>query len=225
MRRLALLTVAALMLAGDADAQTCLGNPSLASGPINVGVSGSYDANGAGGGTQANIGWFGGRLITGVNAAYNYLVNPEQTRRSVGLTLATQRDTEEVLQFCPYVSARTTVGDPFTGFDGVEGRVRFSSYSVGVGFGGQLAPDRYVSIVPWGLIQLQRSVGTFEVLRAVDGETDEDLDETGGIFTFGLGFRFDEWLQASPTISVSSFAGADLVGGLRVSMALRPKRR
>jgi hypothetical protein len=224
MRHLLLAAVALLALPAGLAAQTCLGNPSLASGPINVGVGGTYDANGAGGAAFTNVGWMGGRLITGVSGQYDYFVNPEETRKRVGVLIATERETEEILEFCPFVSARYTFGDPYTRPNGGEAQVRFASYGVGIGFGGQLAADRYVSIVPWGSVQLQRATGTLQVLRAVEDETDEELDETGGIFTFGLGFRFDEWLQVSPTISVSSFSGADLVGGLRVSMALRPKR-
>ncbi len=202
-------------------AQSCLGNPSFASGPLNVAVGGSVDGSRVGGGVEGTVGWWGGRLITGVGGSYDVFRNPSETRKRVGVLVGTRRRTEDVLEFCPIVSARVTQGTDFATTTGGTARARLNSVSVGVGFGAQLSEDRYVSVVPYGIVQLTRVTGTFVGV----GETeDEDVGDTAGVFTFGLGFRFDEWIQVGPTVSVSSFEGADMVVGIRGAIALRLKR-
>jgi len=202
-------------------AQSCLGNPSFASGPLNVAVSGSVDGSRVGGGLEGTVGWWGGRLITGVGGSYDVFRNPSETRRRVGVLIGTRRRTEDLLEFCPIVSARYTQGSDFETTTGGTAQARLTSLSAGVGFGAQLSEDRYLSIVPYGIVQLTRVTGTFV---GVGDTEDQDVGDTAGVFTFGLGFRFDEWIQVGPTVSVSSFEGADMVVGIRGSMALRVKR-
>ncbi len=203
------------------EAQSCLGNPSFASGPINVALGGSVDGSRVGGGLEGTVGWWQGRLITGVGGSYDVFRNPSETRRRVGFLVGTRRKTEDLLEFCPIVSARFTRGSDFETTDGGTAQARLTSLSVGIGFGAQLSEDRYVSVVPYGIVQLTQVRGTFVGV----GETeDEDVGDTAGVFTFGLGFRFDEWIQVGPTVSVSSFEGADMVVGIRGSVALRVKR-
>jgi hypothetical protein len=219
MRLLLLLTL--LTIPALAEAQTCLGGPSFRSGPIQLTVGGSGEGSRAGVGADATMGWGGGRLITSVGGGYDVYINPDETRQRVGVLLGTQRRTEEIMEFCPFVSARLTTGSEFTLRSGGTARAQLQALGVGVGFGGQLAADRFVSIVPWGIVSLNKVTGRFE---GVGDTEDIDVDETGGVFTFGLGFRFDEWVQVSPTISVSSFEGSDLVIGIRASIALQTKR-
>ncbi len=221
MIRSLLPALACAALPGAAAAQACLGNPSFASGPINVSVSSAIDGNGYGFGASSNVGWWEGKLITGIGAGHNSFRNPTERRNDVSALIGTQRRTEDNLEFCPIASARYETGSEFERVNGGRAKVTLTAYSVGIGFGAQLAAERYVSIIPFGIVRYSRSSGTFE---GVDGTPDEDLTGQGGVFTFGLGFRFDEWLQLSPTVSVSSYAGSDLVIGLRGSMALQLRR-
>jgi hypothetical protein len=209
------------LLPAAATAQTCLGNPSFASGPINVSLGGAVDGNGYGFGVGGNVGWWGGKLITGGSVGWDSYRSPERTSSGGSITIGTQRQTEDILEFCPIISAGIDRGSEFTRTNGDSFKPSVDEYSVGVGFGGQLAPNRYISIVPYGIIRLSTYTA---FLQGTGGTEDITERDTGGVFTFGLGFRFDEWLQVAPTVTVSSFEGSDLVIGLRGSMALRVKR-
>jgi hypothetical protein len=216
-----LLLLSLLTLPAALSAQTCLGGPSFRSGPLQLNIGGSGEGSRAGVGGDVTYGWGAGRLITSVGGGYDVYINPDETRQRVGVLIGTQRQTEEILEYCPIVTARMTTGSEFTLRSGGSARANLMALGVGIGFGGQLAADRLVSIVPWGIVSLNKVAGTFE---GVGDTEDIEVDETGGVFTFGLGFRFDEWIQVSPSVSVSSFDGSDLVVGLRASIALRTKR-
>jgi hypothetical protein len=220
LRRLfAVIALAALPTV--AAAQTCLGNPSFASGPLNVTVGAAADGNGYGLGLGSTVGWWGGKLITGASVGWDSYRSPERTSQGGSITIGTQRLTEDILEFCPFATAGIDRGTEFTRLNGDVFKPSVDEYGVGVGFGAQLAPERYISIVPYGIIRLTTYTAFLQGLGTTEDITERD---TGGVFTFGLGFRFDEWLQLSPTVTVSRFEGADLVIGLRGAMALQIKR-
>jgi hypothetical protein len=200
-------------------AQTCLGYPSLATGPLNVTGSVSIGTEWWGGNGHVNLGpqrgpYFAGASVGGIR----FVDDPVESRLSWGVLGGFDWMSRGLLHACPFVTAAFEQGDFVTRLNGDRTKIHGRVLGVGVAFAGESQNRRFraLSVAPFFSARYTQIV-TFE---DVEGEGRIESDETGASVVAGLGFRFREAIQITPTFATSTFENADLVFTLRVSVAL-----
>jgi hypothetical protein len=213
--------VAALAVSGaQARGQTCLGYPAFATGPFNVSGAVGIGTEWWGLGVDVHVGnrtggFFGGGGI----ATINYVEDPVESRISPGAVFGYNMETRGQLHVCPFVSGAYERGNEVE--RSVDERSRISGYIAGIGvaLAGELPNRRFQSF----------SVAPFAAARFTERSTKEEFDtgatdedkETGVTISAGLGLRFRDAIQITPSFSTSTFDNADLVFNLRFSVALQ----
>lgn len=215
------LTLAAITLtalAAPAAAQTCLGYPSVATGPINLTGSVSIGTEWWGGAAHANLGPQRGPYFAGANVgALRFVDEPQETRMSWGLLGGFDWTSGGQLHACPFVTAAFEQGDFVTRLNGDRSKIHGRVLGVGVAFAGESQNRRFrsFSVAPFFSARFTQIV-TYE---DIEGEGRRDNEETGASVAAGLGFRLRDAIQITPMFATSTFENADLVFTLRFSLA------
>jgi len=191
---------AGAFVTGTAQAQTCLGYSSLASGRMNISGAAHFFDGATSYSAQVNMGVMGHghshlvSLFAQENTYDDITVGGVTVRTDNNLTfgggLGVQVRSSRGLEWCPQVGVDYMTGDSrVLGLQGV------------LGMGRALAPMGAVSLVPylWGGVRYQKP------------DCDNCGDETSAVYGAGLGFRLTAGQQATPSISRTSQAGAKTV--------------
>jgi hypothetical protein len=200
-------------------AQTCLGYPALATGPLNVTGSVSIGTEWWGGNAHVNLGPQRGPYFAGASlGAIRFVDDPVESRLSWGVLGGFDWMSRGLLHACPFLTAAFEQGDFVTRLSGERTKIHGRVLGVGVAFAGESQNRRFesLSFAPFFSARLTQIV-TFE---DIEGEGRIETDETGASVVAGLGFRFRDAFQVTPTFATSTFENADLVFTLRVSIAL-----
>jgi hypothetical protein len=221
MRRtsLACLSIVALSATpGMAWAQSCIGHPSFATSKFNISADVVVGADYGGLGTDINYGARrnGPFASVGVTGA-RFVTEPKETRINVGGLLGWERHNKDQLIWCPFVSAGIERGEELDRGNGPE-TISHSIYGIGLGLAFELERRGRLSFNPFLAARYNR-LNTTNGVGGIDTKT----AQTGANFGFGLGVRFNEAIQITPSISGSTFPGSNLVFDLRVSLALQKK--
>ena len=202
-------------------AQSCLGYPAFPTGPLNASIGGIVGSDFGGASADLNIGKRKGGPFGSVGVgAVHYVTDPKETRGSIGALAGWERYNKDQLIICPFVTASAERGTEVNrGTDGMQ-RTSGTVLGAGVGLGFELqARRRGLSYNPYITGRYAR------VLTKISGGTsDTTVTETGAVVSFGLGVRFKDAIQVTPSFSAATFAGANLVFDLRVSLALEYKK-
>jgi hypothetical protein len=188
------VVAASVLVAGAADAQSCMGYPGFGSAGKNVSVQ-AYLPDGA---TtvlgQLNAGKDGG-LFYGVNAGFTSIDGADQTPITIGGLIGTQRASGK-LNWCPMATAsyRTEIKD--------------INVAGGISAAFDVVSSTMFTLAPFG------SVG-YNFQKPDVGDSDSFL-----IYGVGLAFRLTNGIVLAPSLDMTSQEGSDSVLGLRVSLPL-----
>ncbi len=202
-------------------AQSCLGYPGFPTGPLNVSISGIVGSDYGGASADLNVGKRSGGPFGSVGAsAIRYVTAPIETRGAVGVLAGWERYNKDQLIICPFISAAGERGSEVDrGADGIQ-RTTGNVIGAGVGIGFELqARKRSLSYNPFLTGRYTRVQTTIR-----GGVADSTVTETGAMFSFGLGVRYKEAIQLTPSFSAATFASSNLVFDLRFSIALEFKK-
>lgn len=220
-RILAAATACALMCgAAVSHAQTCLGCPAFATGPVNVSAMGLVGGRFWGAGADVNFGRPRGGAFGGVSVgSVSFIDAPTETRFSYSATAAYESHRRDQLIWCPLVSATLEQGNDVNLGGGRHSRT--DGYVVGIGLGasGELQGRGRFSVDPFVTARYE------EAQTRVSGDSTNKTTEHGIAFGVGLGFRLRDAIQVTPNFSGATFPGSDLVFQLRVSLALEFGKR
>ena len=211
------------LLGAPLTAQTCLGFPAFATGPVNASGSVSIGTEWWGAGAHANVGHRAGGLFGGANAGHiRFVDDPEESRLSVGLLGGYDRMTGGQLHICPFATAAYERGGFVTRLDGDRSKISGQVLGIGIAFAGESQSGRFRSFSVAPFISARFTyISTHE---EIDGGETSKNDETGASVVAGLGFRLRDAIQITPSFATSTFENADLVFTLKVSVALQPRR-
>lgn len=209
--RVAAIVAASALCAAAAAAQTCLGYSSLDGSHVNVTGDAAFraspSAEGASFGGQLNAqhDMWGERGFVGVqlsNNSYDAPVNRSSMR--LGGLLGVEQRTRDRLEWCPQVNVMYEAGP---------GSSRSAwQMGAGVGIGKALSSNGTIALVPFG------SAGLAHLRTDVSGA---HRSQTAGVFTGGLGFRFNNGAQISPSLTFTTFDNADPVFAFGVTFPVR----
>lgn len=223
MRSRAPLGLAALFLlaaGGAAQAQTCLGYPSLATGPVNVSGSVSIGTEWWGATAHANLGPQRGRYFAGASIGnVRFVDEPVESRIAWGGLAGFDWVTRGQLHACPFLTAAFEQGDFVSRTNGDRTKIHGRILGAGMAFAGEAQNRRFetLSFSPFFSARFTQIV-QFE---DIEGGDRTESDETGVSVVAGLGFRLRDAIQITPLFATSTFENADLVFTLRVSVALQ----
>jgi hypothetical protein len=220
-RHTTVIAAVSALAASPLGAQSCLGYPAFPTGPINVSASGIVGSDYGGASADFNVGKRKGGPFGSIGlGAIHYVTDPKETRTSIGATAGWERYNKDQLIICPIVSASTERGTEVDrGADGIQ-RTTGTVLGAGLGVGFELqARKRGLSYNPYLAARYTR-VQT----KISGGVADSTVTETGAVVSFGLGVRFKEAIQVTPSFSAATFANSNLVFDLRVSLALEFKK-
>jgi hypothetical protein len=206
-----------------ARAQTCLGFPAFATGPVNVSGSVSIGTEWWGAGAHANLGHRAGGLFGGASAGtIRFVDDPVESRISAGLLGGYDRMTGGQLHICPFATAAYERGGFVTRLDGDRSKISGQVLGIGIAFAGEQQSGRFrsFSVAPY----ISARFTYISTHEQIQGEQTTKSDETGASVVGGLGFRLRDAIQITPSFSTSTFENADLVFTLKVSVALQPRR-
>jgi hypothetical protein len=213
---LAATALCAVPLASAA-AQSCLGYPAKATGQLSGTVGATIGSDFWGLGADLN-GDFGGSGLFGIASVgtIKFVTEPIERRVDFGGTLGYERYNRDQLIWCPFVSASGVRGDEVEGTAGPQ-RTSGRVLSVGLGVGFEIERRGPMSFNPY------LSVRQSSVKSRIDRSTAADTEstESGAVFAFGIGFRFREAIQITPSFSGATFSGSNLIFDLRASVALQ----
>jgi hypothetical protein len=200
MTRLFGLVAAGTLVAGSVQAQTCMGFSSFTAGSMNVSALAEFADAYTGWGGQLNIGHGGGKHILGVKAVMNMPdADGADNTTTLGGHLGLNMSTSSGIEWCPVVNVNYTTGEPkVLGFGGH------------LGIGKALGSMGSFSLVPFGM------AGYSYAKADCDGcEGDGDIDLAGG-----LGFRFNNGMQITPSVYKSMAEGSKAVFRAAVTFPL-----
>jgi len=205
------------------NAQTCLGFPAFATGPVNLSGSVSVGTEWWGAGAHANVGHRTGGLFGGANIGQiRFVDDPVESRLSAGLLGGFDRTTGGQLHLCPFATAAHEQGGFVTRLNGDRSKISGQVLGIGIAFAGEQQSGRFRSFSVAPFISARFTyISTHE---AIEGAETTKSDETGASVVGGLGFRLRDAIQITPSFSTSTFENADLVFTLKVSVALQPRR-
>lgn len=220
--RASVVALALSLLSTAGRAQTCLGFPAFAAGPVNL--TGSLRVGGRwwGTGAGANVGQRAGPWFGGVGAGtVTFIDPPKETRLQYAVQGGYEKHTRDGPIWCPNVVAQYEQGLQVTDSLGRKWRTSGSVLGAGLGVSGELQSRgaNVFSVDPFA------TVSFISVRTKVAGDSTSSATETGAAFTVGLGFRFHDSIQITPTFSGATLTNADLVFDLRVSIALQGRER
>lgn len=221
-------TIAALALAAfasAADAQTCLGTPSFATGPLRLEggfrTGGDATAYGVGAAVGAKTGPFASVGVSIVNIDE---VDESATMFSalggwdLGLA-ATRSTTGPKIGICPVVAVEYQNGPNFeTEFGDLD--LSATQLSAGVSVGAAIAGSPTMSIIPFGTIRLART----SVEASFGGESEDD-SENHGLLDLGVGFAFSNAFTIRPNVQIPlGLEDSDTIFGVVVSYNFKRSR-
>lgn len=202
-----------------AHAQSCLGYPAFATGPLNLSASGTVGGRFWGSGIGLNLGrrtggGFGG---VGVNST-SYIDDPKETRFTyVGIAGYEQHNADQMI-WCPIATAAFERGNQIDLIGGGHAKTNGTVFGAGVGISFEIAGRGRFSVDPF-------LNGRYIVLNSeVTGDSTHKFTEQGITFALGLGIRPTDAVQITPSFSGSTLPNADLVFNLRISVALQFKK-
>ncbi len=204
---------------GSAHAQSCLGYPAFPTGRINASTDVIVGSDFGGLGADVNIGNRKSGPFASVGAgAIRYVVDPKETRISGGALIGYEHYNKDQLIWCPVVSASYERGSDYDSPDGKEHKAGMF-FGAGLSVGFELERRGRLSFNPFLSARVTR----------VNTKTTNDLGttsigETGTTFGFGLGVRFNDAIQITPSMNGSTFEGSNLVFDLRFSVALQLRK-
>lgn len=192
-RKLAILTIASLAYAVPASAQLCSGQPSFASGPVQV-TPGAIFAEGyqgfGAGVTGGSDRFFAGGSILGAN--YSDIEEGSLTLGAHGGgTFAA--DTQKRVYLCPTAGFSWQTGPNFE--DGLE--VRNLSFSGGGNVGIVATDNGRLAVVPTvgaSVVRMRTKVSAFDLIN-------ETVTDTFGVVNAGVGFVFNQRMALTPSVS------------------------
>ena len=202
--------------AASAHAQSCLGYPAFATGPLNISTEVNVGSDYGGLSLSINAARLKGRPFAGVGTTVvRYVSDPKETRVAFGGSLGYEHQTKDQLILCPFVLANFVRGSDVAEGDATQ-RTTGSVIGAGIGLAFELERPGALSFNPfasWDYSQVKTHVE----------QTGDDIKLTnnGGTFSFGLGVRFRDAIQVTPCFTDSTFPGADLLFTLRISVSLR----
>jgi hypothetical protein len=209
--RVAAIALLSAGVAAAAEAQTALGFPSFASGSSNLSVAAQFTDGATGFGGQLNFGRATGGLFAGVTGAWVSYDDIDESSLAIGGILGLGQRTAGGIEWAPFAQGAYITG-PNTTVLGIDFDVSALQLGGGLGVGRALASSGSFSLVPFGTAQFAWVNTTVDV----DGDSESESD-TALIFEGGLGFRFANGMQITPSVSFSTFEDADPVFGARVS--------
>lgn len=185
-----------VMVSDRAAAQACLGLPSLASHPVNLGVGAEF-ADGAKA-YGARLGFGSPTIFGGVSGALNDYEDADEESTSLtfdgGLSFPVGVSRRAAM--CPIASIGYEFGP---NVDTLLGELEFGTLALGggVAFGGVAYSTEGLQILPFASAQLAYA----RVKVELDDESDTD-SETFGLVDLGLGFQFSERFVVRPLFTI-----------------------
>jgi hypothetical protein len=192
------VVAASVLVAGAADAQSCMGYPGFGSAGKNVSVQ-AYLPDGA---TtvlgQLNAGKDGG-LFYGVNAGFSSIDGLDETPITIGGLIGTQRASGK-LNWCPLATAAY--------------RTEFKDINVagGISAAFDVLSGSMFTLAPFGSVK-------YNYVK-YDQPVFGDDSDSFLLYGVGLAFRLTNGIVLAPSLDFSSQDGADEMLGLRVSLPL-----
>lgn len=214
--RLTGLVAATALIAGAANAQTCLGYSSLDAAHMNltgaVGFMASPSQNGTSFNAELNNRFqaWGHKDFFGVQIgtnSYDAPVNRSSTH--IAGSIGVENRTPGQVEWCPAASI---------GYESGPGP-DLSSWQIGAGIGiaKPMSSNGTFALVPFG------SLGLSHVRVSLDncvGGLSCNSSQTAGVFTAGLGFRFNNGAQISPDLTFTTFDNSDPMFAVGVTFPL-----
>ena len=185
-----------VMISARVAAQACLGLPSLASHPVNLGIGAEF-ADGAKA-YGARLGFGSPTAFGGVSAALTDYDNLDDGSTTLGFDggLSFPVGVSRRAAMCPIASIGYEFGPNVeTGL----GELEFGTLSLGAGvaFGGVAYSTEGLQILPFASAQLAYA----RVRAEFDDESDSE-SETFGLIDLGLGFQFSERFVVRPAFAI-----------------------
>lgn len=202
-----------------ARAQSCIGYPAFATGPVNVSLSGTVGGRFWGSGAGMNVGRRAGGAFGGVGvSSTTYIDDPVETRFTYSVVGAYERHNRDQMIWCPLATAAFERGQEINLPGDRHAKTNGTVFGAGLGVSFELAGRGRFSVDPF-------VVGRYIVLNSeVTGDSTHKFTEQGIAFVIGLGIRPRDAIQITPSFSGSTLPSADIVFNLRVSVALQKKQ-
>ena len=177
-------------------AQACLGLPSLATFPVNLGIGAEFADNAKSYG--ARVGFGSPTAFGGVAAARNDYDDVDEGSTTLAFDggLSFPVGVSRRAAMCPIA----TIGYEFgPNFDTPLGELNVGTLSLaaGVGFGGVAYSTEGLQILPFASAQLAYARVSIEL----DDESESD-SESFGLLDLGLGFQFNQRFVVRPVLTV-----------------------
>ena len=202
-----------------ARAQSCLGYPAMATGPLNVSVSGTVGGRFWGSGIGTNFGRRMGGAFGGVGVnSTSYVDDPQETRFTYTAVAGYERHNVDQMIWCPIATAAFERGNEIDLIGGGHAKTNGTVFGAGAGVSFELAGRGRFSVDPF-------VSGRYIVLNSeVTGDSTHKFTERGIAFTLVLGIRPRDAIQITPSFSGATLENSDLVFNLRISIALQFKK-
>jgi len=190
-------------------AQSCVGLPSLASHPMNVGAGASFADNATALGGRFGFG--SSTAFAGVSASLQDYDEVDENSASLGVDggLVFPVGVSRSASVCPIASIGYQFGHSIdTGF----GKLELGTLSLGAGaaFGGAVYSTEGLQLLPFASAEL-----AYARMKAdYEGETESD-SETFGVLNLGMAFLFNSRFGVRPSVAIPvGLEGADPTFGL-----------
>jgi hypothetical protein len=211
--RLCSVAAAGAVIAPALHAQTCVGFSPFNAAPQNISAQADFASGMTSLGGQWNFGRATGGTFFGVSAIWNSYDAPiDKSAVAFGGTFGAEMYTSTGRwTWCPVGNVKYEVGPQMA-----IGDRRLLTVAGGVGIGGPLSSGTTTfTLVPFGSASVAYEKPTY---ANCDGCT--TTGETGGLFTGGLGFRFNNGNQITPSLTYTTIDNRDPIFHLTVSFPM-----
>lgn len=216
--RTLVLSCAIAALTVPADAQTCLGYPSLATGPVNISAAGRVGGRFWGSAADVNVGRRAGGPFGSLGfSTVTYIDAPKETRYVYGSVLGFEFHRRDQLIACPIITYASERGKTIEYEPGLRSTTNGTIKAAGIGVAGEQNRGRF-SVAPFFVVRYA------EIESEVSGDSTFSVTDHGFLGSAGLAFRWSDALQLAPLFSFGTFPQQDMVFHLRLSIALQFKR-
>lgn len=200
------------------EAQTCLGYPAFATGPLNLSAAGRVGGRFWGSSADINVGRRSGGVFGGLGfSTVTYIDDPKETRFGYGTVLGFEFYRRDQLIVCPIVTGAIERGEEIEFAPGERSTTNGHILAVGIAAAGEQNRGR-LSVAPFFTARYA------QIVSEVTGDSAVSETDTGFLASAGLAFRWSDALQVAPLFTFGTFPRQDLVFHLRLSVALQFSR-
>jgi hypothetical protein len=216
--RTLVLSCAIAALSTPADAQTCMGFPSFATGPLNLSAAGRVGGRFWGSAADMNVGRRTGGPFANLGfSTVTYVDDPKETRYVYGTAVGYVFNRRDQLIACPIITYASERGRAVEYEPGLRSTTNGTIWAGGIGLAGEQNRGRF-SVAPFIVVRYA------QIDAEVTGDSTFTETDHGFLGSAGLAFRWSDALQVAPLFSFGTFPQQDMVFHLRLSIALQFRR-